>query len=144
MLYAKVQLQSFLGSWVENFHFFTIYGHDGHLTFRIVTACTNFRSSFDRRLQMKFEENWPMCFRGIVVQKCGQSTDGRRTKSYHKSSSWAFVILSLRLRWAKTFWYFSSFLNTVDSRYLEFQGTHWNTSRYPYLDRSELREWGKQ
>ena len=33
---------------------------------------------------------------------------------------------------------------TVDSRYLEFQGTHWNTSRYPYLDISELREWGKQ
>ena len=30
--------------------------------------------------------------------------------------------------------------NTVDSRYLEFQGTHWNTSRYPYLDISELRE----
>ena len=34
--------------------------------------------------------------------------------------------------------------NTVESRYLEFQGTHWNTSRYPYLDISELREWGKQ
>ena len=34
--------------------------------------------------------------------------------------------------------------NTVDSRYLEFQGTHWNTSRCPYLDISELREWGKQ
>ena len=33
---------------------------------------------------------------------------------------------------------------TVDSRYLEFQGTHWNTSRYPYLDVSELREWVKQ
>ena len=33
---------------------------------------------------------------------------------------------------------------TVDSRYLEFQGTHWNTSRYPYLDISEVREWGKQ
>ena len=30
---------------------------------------------------------------------------------------------------------------TVDSR---FQGTHWNTSRYPYLDISELKEWGKQ
>ena len=29
---------------------------------------------------------------------------------------------------------------TVDSRYLEFQGTHWNTSRYPYLDISEFRE----
>ena len=34
--------------------------------------------------------------------------------------------------------------STVDSRYLEFQGTHWNTSRYPHLDISELREWGKQ
>ena len=33
---------------------------------------------------------------------------------------------------------------TVDSRYLEIQGTHWNTSRYPYFDISELREWGKQ
>ena len=33
---------------------------------------------------------------------------------------------------------------TVDSRYLEFQETHWNTSRYPYLDISELREWVKQ
>ena len=29
---------------------------------------------------------------------------------------------------------------TVDSRYLEFQGTHGNTSRYPYFDISELRE----
>ena len=34
--------------------------------------------------------------------------------------------------------------DTVDSRYLEFQETHWDTSRYPYLDISELREWGKQ
>ena len=34
--------------------------------------------------------------------------------------------------------------NTVDSRYLEFQETHWNTSRYPYFDISELIEWGKQ
>ena len=37
-----------------------------------------------------------------------------------------------------------SITNTVDSRYLEFQGTHWNTLRYPYLDISELREWRKQ
>ena len=29
---------------------------------------------------------------------------------------------------------------TVDSRYLEFQGTLWNTSRYPYLDISDLRK----
>ena len=35
-------------------------------------------------------------------------------------------------------------INTVDSCYLEFQGTHWITSRYLYLDISELREWVKQ
>ena len=28
---------------------------------------------------------------------------------------------------------------TVDSRYLEFQGIHWNTSRYPYFDISVER-----
>ena len=32
---------------------------------------------------------------------------------------------------------------TVDSRYLEFQGTLWNTSRYPYFDISDLQNWGK-
>ena len=29
--------------------------------------------------------------------------------------------------------------NTVDSRYLEVQGTHWTTSRYQYLDISDLQ-----
>ena len=29
--------------------------------------------------------------------------------------------------------------NTVDSRYLELQGTLWNSSRYPYFDISDLR-----
>ena len=33
-------------------------------------------------------------------------------------------------------------LHTVDSRYLEFQGTLWNTSRYPYFDISDLLNWG--
>ena len=28
---------------------------------------------------------------------------------------------------------------TVDSRYLEVQGTLWNTSRYPYLDISDFQ-----
>ena len=37
----------------------------------------------------------------------------------------------------------SFFLTTADSRYLEFQGTHWNTSRYPYFDISDLQNWGK-
>ena len=34
-------------------------------------------------------------------------------------------------------------LHTVDSRYLEFQMTLWNTSRYPYLDISDLQNWEK-
>ena len=32
---------------------------------------------------------------------------------------------------------------TVDSRYLEFHGTLWNSSRYPYFDISDLQNWGK-
>ena len=35
------------------------------------------------------------------------------------------------------------YVYTVDSRYLEFQGTLWNASRYPYLDISDLQNWGK-
>ena len=34
--------------------------------------------------------------------------------------------------------------STVDSRFLDFQGTLWNTSRYPYLDISDLQNWGKK
>ena len=37
----------------------------------------------------------------------------------------------------------SNLEDTVNSRYLEFQGTLWSTSRYPYLDISELQNWGK-
>ena len=33
--------------------------------------------------------------------------------------------------------------NIVDSPYLEFQGTLWNTLRYPYLDISDLQNLGK-
>ena len=33
--------------------------------------------------------------------------------------------------------------NTVDSRYLEVEGTLWNTSRYPYFDISDVQNWGK-
>ena len=39
---------------------------------------------------------------------------------------------------------FKNFYNTVDSRYLELQGTLWNTSRYPYFDISDLQNWRKQ
>ena len=34
-------------------------------------------------------------------------------------------------------------INIVDSRYLEFQGTLWNTSRYTYLEISGLQKWRK-
>ena len=38
----------------------------------------------------------------------------------------------------------ASGLDTVDSRYLEVQGTLWNTKRYPYIDISDLQNWGKK
>ena len=41
------------------------------------------------------------------------------------------------------FYVYSCIANTVDSRYLEFQGTFWNTSRYPYFDISDLQNRGK-
>ena len=43
--------------------------------------------------------------------------------------------LELPMSWRKK--------NTVDSRYLEFKGTFWNTSRYPYFDISDLQNRGK-
>ena len=33
---------------------------------------------------------------------------------------------------------------TIDFRYLKFQVTLWNTSKYPYLDISDLQNWGKK
>ena len=38
----------------------------------------------------------------------------------------------------------TTFWSTVDSHYLEIQGTLWNTLRYPYFDIWDLRNWGKQ
>ena len=32
---------------------------------------------------------------------------------------------------------------TVDSRYLEVEGTLWNTARYPYFDISDVQNWEK-
>ena len=34
-------------------------------------------------------------------------------------------------------------ISTVDSRYLEVEGTLLNTSRYPYFDISDVQNWGK-
>ena len=36
-----------------------------------------------------------------------------------------------------------SFSHTVDSRYLEVQGTLWSTLKYPYPHISDLQNWGK-
>ena len=57
-----------------------IYGHGGHLDLRTMTICTYFESSFNTRLHMKFEENWPRDYRGEVVQRCGWMDGRRRTR----------------------------------------------------------------
>ena len=55
--------------------------HGGHLDLRTLTIFTNIQSPFNTRLHIKFEETWPMCFRGEVVQRCErtdrQTADGR-------------------------------------------------------------------
>ena len=33
--------------------------------------------------------------------------------------------------------------DTVNSRYLEVEGTRWNTSRYPYFHISDVQKWVK-
>ena len=53
---------------------FIIYGHGSHLI-NGLTICINFQSPFNKRLHMKFEENWPRGFRGEVVQRCGRMMD---------------------------------------------------------------------
>ena len=47
------------------------------------------------------------------------------------------------LRLSITHLHIHSNQNIVDYRYLEFQGTLWNTSRYPYLDILDLQNWGR-
>ena len=48
------------------------------------------------------------------------------------------VLKSLHIQSDLSAWRNVGSLNTVEPRYLEFQGTHWNG--YPYLDISELSE----
>ena len=72
MLYTKIQPQSFLLSGEEASYVFLLYMGMAAMT---VTICTNFKSPFNRRFNMKFEENWSKGFRGEVVQRCGWTTD---------------------------------------------------------------------
>ena len=79
MLYSKIQPQSFPGSGEEDFlSVFTICGHGGHLTLWTVTICSNYQFQFDRRIHMKFEENWPRGFRGEVVQRYVRTMDRQK------------------------------------------------------------------
>ena len=69
MLPAKYQPNPPGGSGEEDFlmFFFYIFGHGGHLEFRIKTILAIFRSPSAWMLHMKFDYIWPSGFRGEVV-----------------------------------------------------------------------------
>ena len=68
MLQTKFRGNRPAGSGEEGFFkVFTIYGHGGHLGQVTWTIYTNFRSSFPRRLHIKFGFDWPSGFRGEDV-----------------------------------------------------------------------------
>ena len=68
MLPAKFQDHKTSGSGEEDFFkVFTIYGPGGHFGPVTWTIYINFRSSFPRRLHMKFGFDWPSGFRGEDV-----------------------------------------------------------------------------
>ena len=67
------------------FRVFILYGHGGHLGHVTWTIYINIRSSFRRRLHMKFGFDWPSVFREEDILNCGRTMtdddddDGRRT-----------------------------------------------------------------
>ena len=68
MLPAKYQPIPPGGSGEEGFsRVFIIFGHGGHLEFRIKTILAIFRSPSAWMLRMKFNYIWPSDFRGEVV-----------------------------------------------------------------------------
>ena len=90
-----------------------------------------------------------MCIERLIRRKARKSFFSRRV-SYWCTLSIFIVITVLtkglgRQHWLRAFLQYSkiSSRSTVDSRYLEFQGTVWNSSRYPYLNISGLQNWGK-
>ena len=91
------QDSAFMLSWFWRRSFlsiFTIYGHGGHLNSRTMTIWTNFQSPINRRLQVKFEENWPRGFWGDVVQRCLR-TDWRTMEDGGKWSQQLILCLWL-------------------------------------------------
>ena len=80
MLPAKYQPNPPGGSGEKYFwSVFTIFGHGGHLEFRINTILAIFRFPSAWMLHMKFGYIWPIGFRGEVVWKCGRTTNDGRT-----------------------------------------------------------------
>ena len=71
-----------------------IYGHGGHLDLRIVTIYTNFQSSFNTKLHMKFEEIWPRAFRGGRSKVWTDEQTDRQTNG-------VITFGSGELKWAK-------------------------------------------
>ena len=61
---------------------FTIYGHGGHLEFRIKSILASFCSPRAWMLHMKFGYIWPSGFRGEVILR----VDGRTTEASHTVS----------------------------------------------------------
>ena len=63
MLHTKFRENQPPGSGEEDFlMFFTIYGRGGHLGHVTRVPRTNFRSSYPRRLHIKFGFDWPSGF----------------------------------------------------------------------------------
>ena len=86
---------------------------------------------------------------GVENKKNGHTINCSRVVALTKSASGLFCHHGFHLEeWQSIICRFnivkpSAQSNTIDSRYLEFQGTLWNTSRYTYLDISDLQNWGK-
>ena len=64
--------------------------------------------------------------KGTLIRSRGLSDSGFKTQNWDMRQS----LVNLRL--------FMTKVDTVDSRYLEIEGTIINTSRYPYFDISDL------
>ena len=73
-----------------------------------------------------------------VVGNCLWNSDKYYEEEYVKVS-FCFAAAQNANYTCITDWPFSTF----DSRYLEVEGTLWITFRYPYVDISDLQNWGK-
>ena len=121
MLYTKIQPYSLLGS-----------GETGFLRYGIMVTIlfnsaepyisTNFQSLLNTRFYVKFEDNWPIGFRGQVVQRRGRS-DGRPFSSGELNKRSMGHNAHLRTAVNQ-----SGHLLTIPYRSVKFQGNGLNSS----------------